>query len=255
MPYRFVNLQTGKLRDSLNNPAEIGTSLIEFGMLSRLTGDSVYYKKSKNAAMQMFNRRSKLGLVGSTINVETGVWTDSTTHISGGIDSYYEYLLKASILFGDPDIKMMWDFSITAINTYLADTTYGGLWYRQADMNTGKQLTTEFGALDAFFPAVLALGGDLDRAKKLEDNAYKMWNLNGIEPEVINYATMKVEYPAYPLRPEIIESAYYLLPLLARQKIQRDGREILQTLHMGVHHVIDRVAAGTANAYDSNTGK
>jgi mannosidase alpha-like ER degradation enhancer 2 len=210
MPYRFVNLQTGKLRDSLNNPAEIGTSLIEYGMLTRLTGDSVYYKKSKNAAMQMFNRRSKLGLVGSTINVETGVWTDSTSHISGGIDSYYEYLLKASILFGDPDIKMMWDSSITAINTYLADTTHGGLWYRQADMNTGNALSTEFGALDAFFPAVLALSGDVRRAKMLEENAYKMWNLNGIEPEEINYAAMKVAYPPYPLRPEIIESAYYL---------------------------------------------
>jgi len=42
MPYRFVNLQSGKTRDSLNNPAEIGTALIEFGTLSKLTGNPIY---------------------------------------------------------------------------------------------------------------------------------------------------------------------------------------------------------------------
>ena len=37
-----------------------------------------------------------------------------------------------------------------------------------------------------------------------------MWNLHGIEPEVLDYRTMKVTAPGYQLRPEIIESAYYL---------------------------------------------
>ena len=37
-----------------------------------------------------------------------------------------------------------------------------------------------------------------------------MWTTFGIEPEGMDYATMKVVYPGYPLRPEIIESAYYL---------------------------------------------
>jgi hypothetical protein len=34
-----------------------------------------------------------------------------------------------------------------------------------------------------------------------------MWRLAGIEPEVIDYTTMKILDPGYPLRPEIIESA------------------------------------------------
>ncbi len=37
-----------------------------------------------------------------------------------------------------------------------------------------------------------------------------MWNLAGIEPELIDYRTMKILSPGYQLRPEIIESAYYL---------------------------------------------
>jgi hypothetical protein len=62
-------------------------------------------------------------LVGSTINVETGQWIDTTSHISGGIDSYYEYLLKSWLLFEDKDCKRMWEASVKAINKYLADNT------------------------------------------------------------------------------------------------------------------------------------
>jgi ER degradation enhancer, mannosidase alpha-like 2 len=210
MPYMFVNLKTGKTRGVESNPAEIGTLLLEFGTLSKLTGKQVYYDKAKRALTALYGRRSKIGLVGSTINVETGAWIDPTSHISGGIDSYYEYLLKSWLLFNDKDCQKMWKTSVQAINKYLADHTKNGLWYAQVDMNTGKKISTHFGALDAFFPAVLARAGEVETARKLEDSAYKMWTTFGIEPEEIDYSTMKITSPGYPLRPEVIESAYYL---------------------------------------------
>jgi hypothetical protein len=37
-----------------------------------------------------------------------------------------------------------------------------------------------------------------------------MWRLHGIEPELLDYRTMTVASPGYQLRPEIVESAYYL---------------------------------------------
>jgi mannosidase alpha-like ER degradation enhancer 2 len=64
--------------------------------------------------------------------------------------------------------------------------------------------------LDAFFPAVLALSGDLDRAARLQKSSFKMWRLHGIEPEEINYRSLEILSPGYPLRPEIVESTYYL---------------------------------------------
>jgi mannosidase alpha-like ER degradation enhancer 2 len=210
MPYEFVNLHTGAVKGAVSNPAEIGSLLIEYGMLAKLTGKQEYYAKPKRALVELYNRRSKLGLVGSAINVETGAWTDPTAGIMGGIDSYYEYLLKAAILFNDQDCRRMWEDSLTAINKYLADQRPDGLWYGQADMNTGPRTTTDYGALDAFFPAVLALNGDMNRAARLQDSSFRMWNLTGIEPDELNYATMKIEGAAYPLRPEIIESTYYL---------------------------------------------
>lgn len=210
MPYVYVNLRTGKTRDAVSNPAEIGTLLIEFGTLSKLTAKPIFYDKAKRAVTELYNRRSKIGLVGSSINVETGQWVDTTSHISGGIDSYYEYLLKSWLLFGDKDCEHMWKESLKAVNKYLADDTKAGLWYAQVDMNTGKRVSTHFGALDAFFPAVLARSGEIQRARRLEDSAFKMWTTWGVEPEEIDYSKMKIVSPQYPLRPEIMESAYYL---------------------------------------------
>ncbi|HEY2113627.1 MAG TPA: glycoside hydrolase family 47 protein [Candidatus Angelobacter sp.] len=210
MPYMYVNLKTGKTRGVESNPAEIGTLLLEFGTLSKLSGKPIYYEKAKRALTELYSRRSAIGLVGSSINVETGKWIDTTSHISGGIDSYYEYLLKSWLLFEDKDCKKMWETSVKAVNKYLADNTRNGLWYAQVDMNTGKRISTQFGALDAFFPAVLARSGDLERAKRLQESSYKMWTTFGIEPETLDYMTMKAVSPGYQLRPEIIESAYYL---------------------------------------------
>jgi mannosidase alpha-like ER degradation enhancer 2 len=210
LPYRYVNLKTGKVSKPVSNPAETGTLIIEFGTLSKLTGKPIFYDKAKRALVQTYNRRSKIGLVGEWINVETGSWTNADSHVSGAIDSYYEYLLKCSLLFGDPDCKRMWNDSITSINKYLADDDGSELWYGHADMNTGARRATTYGALDAFFPAVLALSGDLKRAKRLQDSSFRMWNHAGIEPEEFDYRAGKITSPGYPLRPEIVESTYYL---------------------------------------------
>src|SRR6266403_534950 len=92
LPYRYINLKTGKVRGKVTNPAEAGTLLIEFGTLSKLTHKQVFYDKAKRALVEIYIRRSQIGLVGTWINVETGHWTDNDSHISGAIDSYYEYL-------------------------------------------------------------------------------------------------------------------------------------------------------------------
>ena len=230
MPYRYVNLKTGKVSKPISNPAETGTLIIEFGTLSKLTGKPIYFDKAKRALVETYNRRSKIGLVGEWINVESGEWTNTDSHISGAIDSYYEYLLKCSLLFGDQDCKRMWTDSIAAINKYLADekrTAYGAeLWYGHADMNTGARRATTYGALDAFFPAVLALSGDLKRAKLLQDSSFRMWNQAGIEPEEFDYAARKITSPGYPLRPEIVESTYYLYHYTKDPRYLRMGEQL-----------------------------
>jgi mannosidase alpha-like ER degradation enhancer 2 len=147
MPYRFVNLRTGAVDGVVSNPAEIGTLILEFGLLAKLTGKPVYYDKAKQALVALFERRSKLGLVGSTIDVETGAWVDKASHVGGGIDSYYEYLLKGWLLFGDEDLGRMWKDSVTALNQHVADEAPSGLWYGPVDMDTGARKGSDWGAL------------------------------------------------------------------------------------------------------------
>src|SRR5205085_11275803 len=88
LPYVYLNLRADQVRDPNSNPAETGTLLLEFGTLSKLTKNPVFYDKAKRALVETYKRRSPIGLVGSGINVETGAWIDSDSHISGGIDSY-----------------------------------------------------------------------------------------------------------------------------------------------------------------------
>ena len=226
LPYVYVNLRSREVRDAVTNPAETGTLLLEFGTLSKLTGEPIFYEKAKRALVETYKRRSAIGLVGSIINVETGVWTDTDSHISGGIDSYYEYLWKCWRLFGDQDCRDMWNANIPAVHKYLADETSGELWYGHADMQTGKRTATTYGALDAFFPALLALSGDITRARRLQASSFKMWNLQGIEPELLDYKTMRVIAGGYHLRPEIVESTYYLYRYTGDPQYRRMGEKI-----------------------------
>ena len=231
MPYRFVNLRTGKTTGEVSNPAEIGTLMLEFGTLGRLTKRDVFFDKAKHAIVEVHQRRDRMtGLVGEEINVDTGAWTSRNSHIGGGIDSYYEYLLKCQKLFGDEECGAMFRDGIAAVNKYLADEGPNGLWYGVADMTTGARKATTYGSLEAFLPSVLALGGDLDRAKRLQESNFKMWTLHGIEPEGLDYQAMKATFESYQLRPEIIESAYYLFHMTHDPRYQQMGRVMFEDL-------------------------
>ncbi|HEY4649493.1 MAG TPA: glycoside hydrolase family 47 protein, partial [Gemmatimonadales bacterium] len=232
MPFRYVNLRTGATRDSVSNPAEIGTLMLEFGTLAKLTGRPVYFETAKRAVRELFRRRSPVGLVGSTIDVRTGAWQDSTSHVGGGIDSWYEYLLKSWLLFRDGDFKRMWDESVGPMNRYLADERYVGLWYGQANMATGARTGTRFGSLEAFLPAVLALSGDTARAENLMVSVNRMWTTFGVEPEELDYSTMTIgAYPGYELRPESLESAYYLYRLTGNARYRRMGAAMWRAIN------------------------
>jgi hypothetical protein len=230
IPYVDVNLKTGQVRNPRTNPAEVGTLIIEFGTLSKLTGKPQYYQAAKNALVQIYNRRSSIGLVGTWIDANTGQWLDKDSHVSACIDSYYEYLLKGAILFDDADLMRMWKESKVAVMKHLADEAPSGLWIGHADMETGKRTKTWFGLLDAFFPAVLALSGDVPTAARLQESCFKMWNKYGIECEQFDYMKMDTVNPKYQLNPEIMESAYYLYYYTKNPRYLEMGKTFLSGL-------------------------
>jgi ER degradation enhancer, mannosidase alpha-like 2 len=210
IPYRYINLQTGTLKDSVNNPAEIGTLLLEFGQLSKLTGNKTYYAAAKKAIMFTFKKRSKLGLVGTEINAITGEWKNTESHISGMIDSYYEYLYKGWKLFGDKDFLDAWNLHQKAIKKNLLRPTENGTFLAHVDMHTGKEISTTYGALDAFYSGLCAYAGDIKLAKQVQKANYYMWTHFNLEPEEFDFSTGKISGAYYILRPENVESCFYL---------------------------------------------
>src|SRR6266568_6353781 len=60
MPYQFVNLHTGAVSGNTPPLAEIGTNILEFGILSKVTGDPKYFQAAKTAYRAAIAKRSSL---------------------------------------------------------------------------------------------------------------------------------------------------------------------------------------------------
>ncbi|MCX6250502.1 MAG: glycoside hydrolase family 47 protein [Bacteroidetes bacterium] len=227
MPWRYVNLKTGKTRDSLSNPAEIGTYLLEFGKLTQFTGDSVYFKTAKKAALMVYRNRSDNDLVGTIIDVTTGMWKNRESQIGARIDSYYEYLYKSWKLFGDENCHHAWEVSNKAIKKFLLTKTPNGSFFTRVNMISGKETHPYYGALDAFYAGILALSGDIETASEVQKGNFYMWTHFKIEPEEFDFKKDSVISPEYPLRPENLESCFYLYRMTKEDQYLRMGKRMI----------------------------
>ncbi len=230
MPYRYVHLQTGKTRDHINNPAEIGTLMLEFGKLSKITGNKKYYAAAKKAIMQVYKSRSVIDLVGEQIDVKTGKWVNTRSHIGAYIDSYYEYLYKSWLLFGDNDFKIAFENHNQAIKKNLISKTDHGWFMHQVDMNTGKEIGTTYGALEAFYAGLCAFSGDIETGRKIQEANYYMWTRFNIEPEEFNFKTDSVSNASYVFRPENLESCFYMYRLTRQVNYLWQGKVMVESI-------------------------
>ncbi len=104
LPVHRINLRRGQVpgAGSETCPAAAGTLLVEFAMLSRLTRNNTFELAARRAVDVLWERRlMPFSLVGQTIDVESGQWRSSKLVLGAGVDSFYEYLLKAAILLDD----------------------------------------------------------------------------------------------------------------------------------------------------------
>ena len=213
MPYRFVNLRTGAVRDPVSFPAEIGTYIAEWGTLSKATGDRRYYDMAKRAMQALFARRSKIDLVADTINIETGAWLSRRASIGPPSDSYFEYLWDGWQLFGDADFKHGYDVHTAAIIKYQAQETGGHLWFPQVDFETGVVLDHHQSELASFYAGLLAQGGDMARGKAYLDSWAQLQAAYGVLPEGFDCAGGKPDRITNELRPEFVDSCLNLFLL------------------------------------------
>ncbi|XP_031488090.1 alpha-mannosidase I MNS4 isoform X2 [Nymphaea colorata] len=233
IPYGSVNLLHGvdKYESKITSTAGGGTLTLEFGILSRLTGNPVFEKVTKNAVRGIWARRSELNLVGAHINVFTGEWTQKDAGIGTSIDSFYEYLLKAYLLFGDEEYLFIFQEAYKAAMQYL----HSDPWYVEVNMDSAAVVWPLFNSLQAFWPGLQVLAGDIEPAVRTHKAFFSVWKKYGFTPEGFNLATFNVQHGqrSYPLRPELMESTYWLFKA-TRDPIYLDtGRDMVASLQYG----------------------
>jgi mannosyl-oligosaccharide alpha-1,2-mannosidase len=213
MPYRFVNLKTGAVRDKESFPAEIGTYVAEWGTLGQAVGDKRYLDMAKRAMKALFDRRSKIDLVADTIDIETGAWLSRRASVGPPTDSYFEYLWDGWQLFGDPDFKHWYDVHAAAIAKYQAQQVGGRLWFPQVDFETGAVLDHHQSELAAFYAGLLAQGGDMARGKAYLASWAEVQTRYPVLPEGYDCSKAAPDRITNELRPEFADSCLNLFLL------------------------------------------
>ena len=63
-------------------------------------GQPIFERCARQALRALWRMRTPLGLFGTSLDMMQGMWLDNNGGIGASADSFYEYLLKAHILFG-----------------------------------------------------------------------------------------------------------------------------------------------------------
>jgi mannosyl-oligosaccharide alpha-1,2-mannosidase len=211
LPYQFVNLHTGAVSGNTPPLAEIGTNILEFGVLSQLTGDPKYFNAAKKAYQVTIAKKSSLNLLGTFLNVETGDWTDSTDEAPNPpVDSFYEYLWGGWAMFGDRDC-LNWFTELNAAMIKYEVEVYNGLtWYKQVDFQTGALVGRQQSELASFWAEVLGHAGDLNLAYAYYKSWTQVLNKYPILPEGLDYTTLTAVDKGNQFRPEYANASFDL---------------------------------------------
>ncbi|KAI1500255.1 glycosyl hydrolase family 47-domain-containing protein [Biscogniauxia marginata] len=225
--------------------AGAGSLVLEFTVLSRLTGDPRFEQAAKRAFWAVWSRRSNIGLIGAGVDAEAGHWIGGFSGIGAGIDSFFEYALKTHILLSGHELPNLtrphevshgswldpnqlyhplsdednsadsflqaWHHAHAAIKRHL----YSGVHhphYVNAHLSTGSPQTYWIDSLGAYYSGLLTLAGELDEAIETHLLYTALWTRYSALPERWSVRDGNVEGGLgwWPGRPEFIESTYHL---------------------------------------------
>ncbi|CAF95850.1 unnamed protein product, partial [Tetraodon nigroviridis] len=253
LPYPRVNLKHGVWGPESRTGTETdtctacaGTIILEFAALSRYTGDPVFEAHARRAMDFLWEKRQRnSNLVGTTINIHSGEWVRRDSGVGAGIDSYYEYLLKAYILLGDDMFLQRFNIHYASIMKYISQPPL------LLDVHIHKPLLparTWMDSLLAFFPGLQVLKGDIRPAIETHEMLYQVTKKHNFLPEAFT-TDFRVHWAQHPLRPEFAESTYFLYKATGDPYYLEAGRTILDNLNR-----FARVPCGFAAMKDVRTG-
>ncbi|CAI9757585.1 unnamed protein product [Fraxinus pennsylvanica] len=271
IPYNIINLAHG----NPHNPgwtggdsilADSGTEQLEFIALSQRTGDQKYQQKAEDVILELKKTFPPDGLLPIYINPHRGTRSYSTITFGAMGDSFYEYLLKVWIQGNKTaavkHYREMWETSMKGLLSLVRRTTPSNFTYLCE--KTGNSLTDKMDELACFAPGMLALGSTgygPDEARKFlslaEELAWTCYNFYQSTPTKLageNYffnsgQDISVGTSWNILRPETVESLFYLWRLTGNKTYQEWGWNIFQAFEKN-----SRIETGYVGLKDVNTG-
>ncbi|XP_027890669.1 mannosidase, alpha, class 1B, member 1b [Xiphophorus couchianus] len=256
IPYSDVNIGKGTAHPprwtSDSTVAEVTSIQLEFRELSRLTQEPQYQAAVAEVMNQVHKLKGKLdGLVPMFINTNSGQFTHQGIYTLGArADSYYEYLLKQWIQGGKKENQFLEDYlqAIEGVKkNLLQKSSPNGLVF-VGELSHG-QFSPKMDHLVCFLPGTLALGAHnglpadhMDLAKELMHTCYQMYVQmeTGLSPEIVHFnmhqgsirdIDVKPADRHNLLRPETVESLFYLYRFTKDRKYQDWGWKILQNFN------------------------
>ncbi|XP_059595588.1 mannosyl-oligosaccharide 1,2-alpha-mannosidase MNS1 [Vitis vinifera] len=244
--------------------ADSGTEQLEFIALSQRTGDPKYQKKVENVIIELNKTFPADGLLPIYINPHRGTSSYSTITFGAMGDSFYEYLLKVWIQGNKTaDVKHyreMWETSMKGLLSLVRRTTSSSFTY--ICEKNGDSLHDKMDGLACFAPGMIALGslgyGPEESQKFLslaEELAWTCYNFYQSTPTKLageNYffhsgQDMSVGTSWNILRPETVESLFYLWRLTGSKTYQEWGWNIFQAFEKN-----SRIESGYVGLKDVN---
>ena len=243
IPYGTVNLLTGVPtgETTIASLAGGGTLTLEMELLSRLTNDDRFGKAAKLATRALFLRRSSIDLLGKHIDVQHGHWTETLSGIGSNSDSFLEYIVKHYLVF--PEDEDMWSM-LLPVYTGVFNHSRAGEWYIDVDMVHGSTRGLSRRLLEslmAFYPGMQVLLGELAPAARSLNSFFMVREWLGFLPERFHFGNWRVDAGRgagkHPLRPELLESCYFMHRASKNMKAGLGGARR--------HKLLDEVANST----------
>ncbi|XP_049786542.1 ER degradation-enhancing alpha-mannosidase-like protein 3 [Schistocerca cancellata] len=251
IPHARINLRYGMKSPKLESSRETctacaGTMILEMAALSRLTGESIFEEKAHRAMDELWKLRHRSSdLMGTVLNIHSGDWVRRDSGVGAGIDSYYEYCLKAYILLGDERYLGRFNKHYSAVMKYVSQ----GPLLLDVHMHRPHTNTRNFmDALLAFWPGLQVLKGDIKPAVETHEMLYQVMKRHNFIPEAFT-TDFQVHWGQHPLRPEFLESTYFLYRATGDPYYLEVGRSVLRSLQKYA-----RVPCGYAAVKDVRTG-
>lgn len=254
IPNALVNFKTGTSKNygwasgSSSILSEFGTLHLEFAYLSDITGNTIYRNKVDKIRQVLNEVEKPNGLYPNYLNPRSGKWGQH--HMSMGAlgDSFYEYLLKSWLQSGkeDNEARQMFDEAMDAAMKHLLKESPAGLTYF-AEMKF-ERVEHKMDHLACFSGGMLALASKtlkddhsskyMDTAKQITNTCHESYDrtYTKLGPESFRFSegaearALKSTEKYYILRPETIESYFYLYRLTKDEKYRDWGWEAVQAL-------------------------